>query len=312
MATAAQQQAFVSTYGPYANQAGSQLGIPGNLVLAQWAQESGWGAGGGAASLGNMAGINYPGSTTGTNYQSYSSPQAFTNSYVQTMQNPRYASALQAGANNDPTGFSTALGQAGYYSGSQSTYANNVSSNYSTINAMTGGGGVLGGNSSGTAGVSSYEGFGADGSYLGGTTDPTNYPISGAQTYTPVYAGNANTAGSSSAGSGTGTSTAGSTAGSLGADVGYLPPAATGGPQATGLAPGVVTSLNGWITGAETAVGNWMTTALKNVFGSAINFTERGLLILLAVVILGIALWRVMDPDGSKTMTLVKAGAEVA
>lgn len=297
MATAAQQQAFVSTYGPYANQAGSQLGIPGNLVLAQWAQESGWGAGGGAASLGNMAGINYPGSTTGTNYQSYASPQAFTNSYVATMQNPRYAGALQAGANNDPNGFATALGQGGYYTGSQSVYANNVSSNYATINNMTGNGSSSMALASNNTAGATNSGFGSNGSTDAVIDPTTGMPIGGGNTIGTGVGGASGTGGFT----GTGDAISASQPGVL-----------LDQPFTFGLTGGLSNAVNNWITGAETAVGNWMTNALKNVFGSAINFTERGLLILLAIVILGIALWKVMDPDGSKTMTLVKAGAEAA
>jgi mannosyl-glycoprotein endo-beta-N-acetylglucosaminidase len=346
MATSAQQQAFVTTYGPYANQAGSRLGIPGNLVLAQWAQESGWGTSGRAAAMGNMAGINYPGSTTGTNYQSYGSPQAFTDSYVNTMSNPRYSSALQAGASGDASGFARQLGQAGYYTGDQSVYANNVSSNVGTINAL-GGTGTLttsgasappdtssglsagGGYTSGTGydpetgtytsslSPTFYEGLDTSGNPVGATTSPTQSPVSGAQTYQPYYTadpgsyvyGGGGTASTTTPGAVSPTSPAAS---SVPGDPGYIPPASTGGLFEFGLGSGVINSINGWVSGIETAVGNSVSRVFGNILGGLENWFSRGFLIVLGILIAIIALWRIIDPSGEKAQAFARSAVVAA
>jgi hypothetical protein len=164
--------------------------------------------------------------------------------------------------------------------------------------------GLVGGTGSGIAsGDTTNQGFGSNGALTGTPHVTVEDPTTGQ----PVDTGG----GSSTSGSGTSTSTTGDTsAGNLGADAGYLPPAATGGPQATGLAPGVVTSVGGWIGGIETAVGNWMTNFTKNLFGSVANWFVRAGLIVLAIVLIALALWRLMDPDGAKTQKLM-AMAEV-
>lgn len=87
----------------------------------------------------------------------------------------------------------------------------------------------------------------------------------------------------------------------LGADVGYVPPAATGGPQALGLAPGVVGSIGTWISGIETAVGGAWKSTFGSLLGSLENWVERFFLVIVGVVILLVALWYLMDPDGTKT-----------
>lgn len=95
-------------------------------------------------------------------------------------------------------------------------------------------------------------------------------------------------------------------AGQLGADVGYVPPAATGGPQALGLAPGVVGSIGGWITGIETAVGTAFNKSIGDTLGSIENWVSRFFLIIIGAIILLVALWRLMDPDMTKTKAMAK------
>lgn len=129
MATSAQQQAFVQTYGPYAQQAGQTLGVDPNVILGQWAFESAWGTSRAAQQQGNLAGINIPGGT-GQQYQTYSSPQAFTDAYTTLLQNPRYASALNTGSNVNA--FTGGLASGGYYTSSPAEYAAGVTSTSQT------------------------------------------------------------------------------------------------------------------------------------------------------------------------------------
>lgn len=294
MATAAQQQAFVQTYGPYATQAGNTLGVDPSVVLGQWAQESGWGVGGGAANQGNMAGIT----TTGGGYASYATPQDFTNAYITTLQNPRYSSALNTGS--DSQAFVSGLYSGGYFTGNPTTYSNNVASNASTIGTI-GNGGALANNQ-----PMYYEGFGSNGNFIGSTTDTSQYPVSGATTYQPVYSGSSSTTGGSTTGT---AGNAATTAGSLGADVGYLPPAQTGGPQATGLAPGVVASISSWISNIEGAVGTAFRGFGTTLFGDWENWFTRGFLILVGLGILVVALWALVGPSPETMMRAAELAA---
>jgi hypothetical protein len=92
----------------------------------------------------------------------------------------------------------------------------------------------------------------------------------------------------------------------LGADVGYVPPAATGGPQALGLAPGVVSSVSGWISGIESAVGTAWKSSVGGVLASIENWVSRFFLVIVGVLVLLVGLWYLMDEDGTKTATLLK------
>lgn len=89
---------------------------------------------------------------------------------------------------------------------------------------------------------------------------------------------------------------------------GYLPPASTGGPAATGITPGLAAGISGWVgsmestatnlvSGIESAVGK----AWDNTFGAILaniqNMFIRGMLILIGIVILIVALWRLAAPD---------------
>lgn len=116
---------------------------------------------------------------------------------------------------------------------------------------------------------------------------------------------------STSASTGTGASAAGA------GQPGYLPPSQSGGPAATGITPGLAAGITGWITDIETKTGNAFSgavssveagvlNAFKGALSSVENWTIRGFLILIGVVIIAIALWKLFDPDGSKA----KAAAE--
>jgi len=104
---------------------------------------------------------------------------------------------------------------------------------------------------------------------------------------------------------------------------GWLPPVLTGGPLSIGFTAGVGEAVSGWvsslektagtITGSiESAVGDAFKKAMEGVFGTATNWALRGIVILLAVVIIAIALWRLMDPTGEKTKAIVSNAAKVA
>jgi resuscitation-promoting factor RpfA len=93
---------------------------------------------------------------------------------------------------------------------------------------------------------------------------------------------------------------------------GFLPPASTGGPMALGITTGLASSINSWITDAETAVGNAFKNAISGILGSVENYAIRGFIILIAIVILLVALWRIMDPDGSKARAVVQGSARAA
>jgi Transglycosylase-like domain len=155
-------------------------------------------------------------------------------------------------------------------------------------------------NGGGTTGNSTvYDGYDASGNYLGGTTDPSAYPIPGASSYSNVPSGSTTTGGTGSTGSLTG-------AGSTGAG---SPGELLDEPFSFGLTSGLAQAVDGWISSAETATGNAFRGAMSGILGTAQNWFLRFILILVGLVILTIALWRIVDPDGSKTRTVVEAAA---
>ena len=80
---------------------------------------------------------------------------------------------------------------------------------------------------------------------------------------------------------------------------GYLPPSETGGPAATGITPGLAAGISSWIGNIESSVGGAFTKAVGAAFGGIEDWVTRGFLILIGVVILSIALWRIAAPDVS-------------
>lgn len=176
-------------------------------------------------------------------------------------------------------------------------------------------GSSLGGTTTTTANSPSYyEGYDENGTFLGGTSDPNAYPVSGATTYNPVYSGTSSGTGTTTGTGTTGTSTTSNPAISgIGAgQPGYLPPAATGGPMAVGITPGLATGIGSWISNIETAVGNWMTTAFKALFGSLVDWFARFWLMVIGVLLILVALWRILDPDGEKAKAVVSHVAAAA
>jgi hypothetical protein len=55
-----------------------------------------------------------------------------------------------------------------------------------------------------------------------------------------------------------------------------------------------------------------ITGFFEGLIGTGANYALRGFVILIAVVLLLVALWRVMDPSGEKTQAMVKGVAEAA
>lgn len=171
----------------------------------------------------------------------------------------------------------------------------------------------------GSNGYTVYPVIGPDGNptgaYVSGTPgDPaTNYLHSGETLGQPLTSSPSGTTGGSGSGTSTTPSTSNPAISGIGAgQPGYLPPASTGGPMAVGITPGLATGIGGWIGNIETAVGNWMTTAFKALFGSLADWFARFWLMVLGVLLILVALWRVMDPSGEKTKAVVSHVAEAA
>ena len=83
-----------------------------------------------------------------------------------------------------------------------------------------------------------------------------------------------------------------------------------GTPQDVGLQPGaqqtiagVGTNIAGSITGVGTTLGNFF----SGLIGSGANWVTRFFLILIGLVVLAIALWRMVDPDGAKAHAFLRA-----
>lgn len=88
----------------------------------------------------------------------------------------------------------------------------------------------------------------------------------------------------------------GSSVASGGADPAML---ATGYPLDLGIQPGLTMGITKWIGDIETSVGTAFKGAVSAVTGSVTNYFLRFMLILTALVIVAIALWRLIAPDVS-------------
>lgn len=115
MATQAQVTAFYNQMAPYALTAQQQTGINANLILAQWANETGDGTSPAFTKDFNPAGIGITGSgVTGKNYGSI---QGGVEAYINFINdNPRYQAVKAAGENN-PDAQAIALGNSGWAAG---------------------------------------------------------------------------------------------------------------------------------------------------------------------------------------------------
>jgi hypothetical protein len=90
-------------------------------------------------------------------------------------------------------------------------------------------------------------------------------------------------------------------------------------PLDVGLQPGAQSAITSIGTNIGTSVGNAITgvgnTLQSGILGwltSIENWVGRGFLILIAVVVLLVALWRIMDPSGEKTREVVRGAVAAA
>jgi Transglycosylase-like domain len=155
------------------------------------------------------------------------------------------------------------------------------------------------------------EGYGSNGTGTGSEGD--FYIDPNGNTASPNTGAGSSASGNPGSGSST-SNTGTAVSGAVGADVGWLPPADTGGPETTGLSPGaantiagVGTSIASGIGGAITGVGTTLTTITGGWLQDIENWVGRGFLILLAAIVIMVALWRIMDPSGAKVMSVARA-----
>lgn len=72
---------------------------------------------------------------------------------------------------------------------------------------------------------------------------------------------------------------------------------ATGTPVSLGLMSGFQKQLTDWITSISKGMFDAVTTPIQNFFGQAINWFERGFLIIVGLVVAAVALWKLMTPE---------------
>jgi len=170
MATASQVQNFADTYGTYAQQAGSELGVSPLTLLAQWGYETNYGTQeAGTNNLGNIM-------SNGTAVN-YSSPSSFVQAFVNLIQKD-YPNAENTGANGLAYVAALQNGTDGSYYGTQSegSYAQGEEGAATTI--MMDAQGIVSslfGNSTNSANTASSSGTSQTATSTGtsnGTTDP--------------------------------------------------------------------------------------------------------------------------------------------
>jgi hypothetical protein len=99
----------------------------------------------------------------------------------------------------------------------------------------------------------------------------------------------------------------GSAAGSPGASAG------AGYPLTLGLQTGFTSAVTGWITGLENSVGTGFDNAVKGALSSVSNWFNRGFLIFIGLVLLGIALiWLALQAAGKTFGDVLPAAALAA
>jgi hypothetical protein len=179
--------------------------------------------------------------------------------------------------------------------------ANNDVSNLPITSAYNGAGGILPGDTTGQG----YGGNGVTPATLGTGALSGGY-IAPDGSYVPAQATPGVTADPNAA------PLVGSTSSATSSQLGGMPGELLDQPFQFGLTTGLASAVNSWITGAETAVGTAFKNAMSGIFSSVANVALRGVLIALAFLLLLIALWRIMDPDGSKTRAVVRDAAVAA
>ena len=141
---------YFKAAAPEAVVAGERLGVDPKLLLTQTALESGWGKSGLAVQANNLAGVKArPGqpfveaeSAEGygpnermvkSKFVAYPSKGSFFEDWSGFLKNKRYAEALKQ---KDPDAYARTIGKAGYYTGDQNVYANNMKRIYKDIDKM--------------------------------------------------------------------------------------------------------------------------------------------------------------------------------
>lgn len=146
------QKSFIRNTLPAAEKASVATGIPTNVILAQWALESGWGKSG-LAKTGNLGGIKEWGrgesvsmptkevvggqkiNTVGRFKDFKGDVGAYADSYAKLMSGPRYA---QVRAQRDPLKAIEALSRSGYATEKPDIYKKGVTGTYQTIQKILG------------------------------------------------------------------------------------------------------------------------------------------------------------------------------
>jgi hypothetical protein len=110
--TLTQIQSFANEYAPYANQAGSALGVSPDIILAQWGLETGYGT--------QLSGTNNLGNITNPSggYANYSSIGSFLSAFISNIQS--HPTAVNAGISTANYAEGLATGGNGSYYGTQS------------------------------------------------------------------------------------------------------------------------------------------------------------------------------------------------
>ncbi len=140
--TQAQQLAFINSWKSSAQSAASQLGIPWQWVMAQWAMESGWGTQPGM-------GANNPGNVGQTHggWTNYGSQKSFVSAYVSAMRSDfaHQINAIQVSrVSVSGRGGPPEVTLSDFFNGPQSydpsttTYGNLVGSVLPTVESLTG------------------------------------------------------------------------------------------------------------------------------------------------------------------------------
>lgn len=145
------------------------------------------------------------------------------------------------------------------------------------------------------------------------SSDPNNpqFSVPGVTDWQPHYASPGGTGGGGGAPAGTGIGTAAGT-------IGFLPPILAGGPAALGLSPGTAALVQSDVqstqqtakdiaAGAETATGTAFRGAVSGFLGSIENWVSRWFIIVAALVLIAVALWRLAEPQA----TLASMGRRV-
>lgn len=124
MATLTQMEAFIENMLPYAETAGNQIGVNPNLILGQWANETGYGTSTAATQDNNYGGITYNGQLG-----VFSSIGNFVSAFVSTITN-NFPSALNTG---NSVGYVNALENGRTKYATDPNYADKVISNAQQI-----------------------------------------------------------------------------------------------------------------------------------------------------------------------------------